>query len=32
VVQEDASVILMNNLLETLAELKTTENGKDRGP
>ena len=32
VVQEDASVILTNNLLEMLAELKTTENGKERRP
>jgi hypothetical protein len=32
VVQEDASVILTSNLLETLAELKTTENGKEKKP
>jgi hypothetical protein len=32
VVQEDASVILTNNLLEMLAELKTAENGKERKP
>jgi hypothetical protein len=31
-VQEDASVILTDNLLEMLAELKTTENGKEKKP